>query len=123
MTTPFANIETTLWNTLKQQHGNPTAVYRRGAESRLVSLVPETARPDSFGFDDQTITTTSRVFKVGKADLDGWLPQHGDTLEYDDGNGVKIYTVKKTRNAGNTFFQDVGNYDVMIRIHVTNYRG
>ena len=115
--------EEMLWRSLKQHHGNPTAVYRRGSESRLVQIVPEVARPDSFGFDDQTITTTSRIFKVEKADLNGWLPKHGDTLEYDDGSGSKTYTVQKTSNAAGTFYQDVGNFGILIRIHVMEYRG
>ena len=78
--------------------------------------VPEMATPDSFG-EEYTLTTTSRVFKLGKAELEGWLPQNGDTLEY----GGKTYTVKKT-GASNTFYQDVGNFGVMIRIFVTEYR-
>ena len=113
----FETIDQMLWRTLKQMHGNLTAVYRRGEESRTVHVVPETARPDSFGIEDQAFTATSRVFKVEKADLDDWLPKHGDTLEYDG----KTYTVKKTSEA-NTFYQDIGNSKVMIRIIVAEPR-
>ena len=111
-----ANHEQMFWDTTKRQHGMRTAIYRRGTESRLVYAVPEMATPDSFG-DEYTLTTTSRVFKLGKAELEGWLPQSGDTLEY----GGKTYIVKKT-GASNTFYQDVGNFGVMIRIFVTEYR-
>jgi hypothetical protein len=117
-TNAFSNMEEMLWASLKRSSGNQTAVYRRGPESRLVYVVPETAKADSFGYDDLTLTTTSRIFKVGKADLAGWLPEHGDTLDYNN----TVYTVKNTSNANNTFYQDVGNHGVMIRIIVTEYR-
>jgi hypothetical protein len=111
------NIESILWETFKRSHGYPTAVYRRGTESLLISIVPESPQPDSFDFEGQPLTSTSRIFKTGKADLNGWLPKAGDTLTYND----KTYIVKKT-GASNTFFQDVGNFGVMIRIIVTEYR-
>ena len=113
----FKNIEEILWRTLKHQHGNPTAIYRRGEESRLIFIVPETAKPDSFGFENQLLTTRSRGYKTCLADLLGWLPQHGDTLEFDG----KTYTVQKTSNDSGTFYQEVGNYNIMIRIHVKEY--
>jgi predicted small secreted protein len=90
-----------------------------------VNIVPETAQPDSFGFDNSVLTSTSKIFKVGKADLLGWLPQSGDKLELIPKRGQKqgkIYTVQKTGIA-NTHFSDVGCYDVMIRILVKEYRG
>ena len=116
-TNAFQNLEKMLWATQKQMSGNQTAVYRRGDESRLIYVVPETATPDSFKYEDMSLTTTSRIFKVGKADLAGWLPKDGDTLTY---NG-KTYTVLKT-GVSKTFYLDIGNYGVMIRIFVTEYR-
>jgi hypothetical protein len=114
----FSNSEEMLWKSMRQTSGNQTAIYRRGDEFRLVNVVPETARPDSFGFEGITLTTTSRIFKVGKADLAGWLPKHGDTLEYD---GI-VYCVEVT-GVANTFYLDVGSHGVMIRILVSEGRG
>ena len=114
----FDNAEEMLWSTLKRATGNQTAIYRRGDDSRLVYIVPETARPDSFGYDDHVLTTRSRIFKIGLSDLDKLFPpQHGDTLEYNE----KIYEVKMTSNADGTFYQNVGSGLVMVRIHVTEY--
>jgi hypothetical protein len=108
-----------LWESMKRQTGNQTAVYRRGDEVRLVCIVPESPNSDSFGFaDGGRLTTTSRVFKIGKADLLGWLPKEGDTLEYAE----KVYEVGQT-GASDTFYQDIGNHGVMMRIFVMEYRG
>jgi len=46
-----------------------------------------------------------------------WLPQSGDTLEWND----KIYTVRKFGSG--VFYQDTGNYEIVMRIFVTVYRG
>jgi hypothetical protein len=117
-TNALKKIEEQLWETAKRMTGNETAVYRRGGETRLIFVVPETPKPDSFAFEDWSMSTTSRVFKIGKADLGGWLPKDGDTLTY----GEKTYTVEKT-GTSKTFFQDIGNYEVMMQIFVTEYRG
>ena len=118
----FDNAEQMLWSSMKQASGNQVAVYRRGSESRLVCVVPETARSDPFGYDERVLSTTSRLFKIGRSDLADWFPpEDGDTLEYNDGKGTKIYEVKLTGNAGGTFFQNVGSGMVMVRIHVTEY--
>ena len=113
------------WETLKKATGNQTAVYRRGEETRVVSIVPESPNADSFGFaEGSRLTTTSRVFKIGKTDLLGWLPKDGDTLTYRDPrtDHETIYTFRKTP-ASDTFFQDIGVHGVMMRIFVTEYRG
>jgi len=114
---PFENYEKMWWATTKQHTGYQTALYHRGGQTKQIRLIPETARPDSFGFDDHTITSTSRIFKVEKIDLGDWLPQNGDTLTYNE----KTYVVKQTSNA-NTFYQPVGNHEIMIRIVVMEYR-
>jgi len=117
-TNSLKNIEQMLWETMKRMHGNQTAVYRRGGEEVLIHVVPHKPLPDSFGFGEQTLTTTSRVFRIGKADLNGWLPQDGDTLTFEE----KTYTVRKTQ-VSKTMFEDVGSYGVMMLIFVTEYRG
>ncbi|MCL2710767.1 MAG: hypothetical protein FWE95_07790 [Planctomycetaceae bacterium] len=112
------NAEEMLWESQKSATGCQTAVYRRGKESRLVYIVPESPNADSFGFaDGGRLTTTSRVFKIQKADLLGWLPQDGDTLDYQE----KTYNISKTA-ASDTFYQDIGNKDIMLRIFVMEYR-
>ena len=117
-TNPHENIERMQWETMKQHTDNQTAIYRRGDETRLVSIVPESPNADSFGFTDSgKLTTTTRIFKIAKADLLGWLPKEGDTLTYQD----KTYTFRKT--AADSFYQDLGNHGVMMRIFVTEYRG
>jgi hypothetical protein len=126
---PFECHERTLWKTLRQATGNQIALYRRGEESRIVCVVPETAQPASFDlYEDEnnkiTLTTTSRIFKLCKADLGGWLPKHGDTLEYAENPGeqAKIYKVQMT-GGPHTYYLDVGNHGVMIRILVDIERG
>ena len=115
---PFENQEKMWWETAKQRTGNQTAVYQRGELTKQVRIVPEMPRPDSFGFENQTLTTTSRIFKVEKADLEDWLPQSGDTLTYNE----TVYSIEQT-GAANTFYQNVGTYGVIIRIIVMEYRG
>ena len=111
------NSETMLWETLKRQSGNQTAIYRRGAETRLVRVVPENPRLESFDNDGHTRTITNRAFKIQKNDMLGWLPKSGDTLEWNEKN----YPVHMF--GANVFYQDVGNYNVMLQIFVTEYRG
>jgi hypothetical protein len=108
---------------MQQSTGNQIANYRRGNESRLVCVVPETAKSDAFGYDERVVLSTlSRYFKIGVADLGDWFPpQDGDTLEYDDGKSAKIYEVKRTGNADGAFFQTVGSGTVMVRIHAMEY--
>jgi len=116
-TNAFKNIELMLWETMKRAHGNQTAVYRRGEEEMLIHVVPHKPQPDSFGFEEQTLTTTSRVFRIAKADLAGSLPKDDDTLTFDG----KVYAVRKTQ-VSKTMFEDVGSYGVMMLIFVTEYR-
>ena len=114
----FANAEEMRWHLFKEHNGNQTAIYRRGDESRLIHVIPESRKPDSFGFEGQPVAITSRTFKVQKSDLLGWLPEHGDILEWNE----KIYTVEMT-GASPMLYQDIGSYDVVMRIFVTEYRG
>ena len=116
-TNAFKNAEQMIWETVKRMSGNQTAVYRRGEETRLLFVVPETPNPDSFPFENQSLATTIRIFKTGKTDLHGWLPKDGDTLTYQD----KTYVFKKT-GATPSFYQDIGNYGVMIRLFLQEYR-
>jgi hypothetical protein len=109
--------EKMFWKSAWLGNGNLTAVYKRGTEEREVRIVPETAKTDAFEAAGHTFTTTSRLFKIEKADLQGWLPKHGDTLTCQD----KTYIVKKTRES-ETLFLDVGNHGVVIRIFVSEYR-
>ena len=109
----FANAGEMIWHHLKQRSGNQIAIYRRGGETRLVHVVPESGKPTSFAFEGQPMTTTLRTFKVQKADLLGWLPEHGDTLEWNE----KTYHVRM-HEASNTFYEDISSYDVVMRIFV-----
>ena len=115
-TNHYENMERTLWETSKQQTGNQTAVYRRGNESRLISVVPENPKPADFDIEDHSLNITVRAFKLEKADMLGWLPKSGDTLEWNE----KTYTVRKFGSG--VFYQDVGNYNVVLWIFVTEYR-
>ena len=117
-TNEFKKKEVILWEASKRMHGNQTAIYRRGEESRLIAVVPENRKPESFDFEGQPMSTTLRTFKVQKADLLGWLPEHGDILEWNE----KIYTVEMT-GASPMLYQDIGSYDVVMRIFVTEYTG
>ena len=98
---------------MKQHTDNQTALYRRGDETRLVRIVPENAQPESFEVEGHTRNIIMRAFKVEKADMLGWLPQSGDTLEWSD----KIYTVRKFGTG--VFHLDVGNSNIVMRIFVT----
>ena len=114
----FNNHETMLWESMKRSTGYQTAIYQRGDESRTVSIVPESPNTNAFGFTESgKLTTTTRIFKIAKADLLGWLPKAGDTLTYQD----KTYTFSKT--AADSLYQDIGTHGVMIQIFVTDYRG
>jgi len=114
----FNNSERTLWESQKRATGDQTAVYRRGEETRLIRIAPESPNAEAFGFaEGGRLATTVRVFKIEKADLNGWLPQAGDTLDYQE----KIYTFRK--GAADSFYQDLGNHNVMMRIFVSEYRG
>ncbi|MCL2710280.1 MAG: hypothetical protein FWE95_05315 [Planctomycetaceae bacterium] len=117
-TNEFKRMEQRVWEASKHQSGNQTAMYRRGSESRRVNVVPENAKPESFDIEGgHSLAVTIRAFKIEKADMLGWLPQSGDTLEWD----TKTYTVRKFGSG--VFYQDVGNYEIVIRIFFTEYRG
>ena len=73
-------------------------------------------KPEDFNYEDQSLNITVRTFKVEKADMLDWLPESGDTLEWNN----EVYTVRKYGTG--TFYQDIGNYNVVIRIFVTDYR-
>ena len=118
----FRKAEEIRWKLLKQSSGNQTGMYRRGEESRLIAVVPESPNPRDFDYEDQALNITVRAFKVEKSCLLGWLPKSGDTLEWNE----QTYTVRKfgVRKFGSgVFYQDVGNYNVVLRIFVTEYRG
>ena len=109
----FENMERMSWELSRDRTGNQVAIYRRGNESRLIAVIPERPNPASFDFEGQAMTATIRTFKAQKADLDGWLPEEGDTLEYDE----KTYIFRKTSGL-KTFYENVGSYDVVMRIFV-----
>jgi len=112
----FGKMERLLWENSKQQTGYQTAVYRRGDESRLIRVVPENPKPEDIDMENHSGNITIRAFKVEKADMLGWLPKHDDTLEWNK----KIYTIR--RFGPGVFYRDVGNYNVVLRIYVTEYR-
>jgi hypothetical protein len=120
MTNLFSQAEQTLWNTIHKAAGSPTAVYRvqnseppsePQPEGCEIKVVPETPQPDGFAFEDFRLYKTSRVFKVGKLELNGLLPKEGDTLTYND----TVYTVKRTQSG--PCYEEIGNYNVMLRVH------
>ena len=118
----FANAEWTIWNTIKNVSGNQTAVYKKQNSNieTTVFVVPETPQPDGFAFEDFKLYKTSRVFKVGKLELNGMIPKEGDTLTYIYNEAETMYTVKKTQ-AG-PCYEDIGNYNVMLRLYCSVYR-
>jgi hypothetical protein len=115
-TNHFAKAERLIWSTMKHAHGNQIAIYRQGDESRLLFVVPEAPKPDGFAFEDHQMYKTIRLFRCGKADLFGLIPKAGDTFIH---NNI-TYTVCKT--PGGPCYQDIGNYNVMVRIAVDIYR-
>ena len=112
----FAKMERIVWENSKRYTGHQTALYRRGKETRLLRVVPENPKPEDFDFENHTLNVTLRAFKVEKSDLLGWLPQDGDQLKWKG----KIYTLH--RFGTGVFYQDAGNYNVVLRIYVTDYR-
>jgi len=112
-TNHYRNAAIERWEIQKRVTGNQTALYRRGNETRLIAVVPEKAKPDSFEFEEHARTSTIRTFKIQKSDLLGWLPKENDTLEHEG----KTYICRKTGTL-KTFYQDIGNDNIIIRIYV-----
>jgi signal peptidase I len=91
-------------------------VYRHGETEITVNIVPAQPAPDSLGFEDFHLYKTIRIFIVGRAELNGVIPKEGDTITYNN----TIYTVKKTPNT--PCYENIGNYEVMLRIYTSIYR-
>jgi hypothetical protein len=107
----WENGEFIIWKTLLQNSGSQTGVFRHGIHELTVHLIPENPKPEGFAFEDFRLYKTSRIFRLAKADLNGITPKEGDTLTYND----TIYKVKKTLQG--PCYEDIGNYNVTLRIH------
>ena len=118
----FADAEQMLWNSIRRAAGNQTALYKpkNSDIETTIYVVPETPQPDGFAFEDFRLYKTSRVFKVGKLELNGIIPKEGDLLTYIC-NGVETnFTVKRTQSG--PCYEDIGSYHVMLRLHCSIYR-
>jgi hypothetical protein len=113
----FGNAEQFLWDSIWTAAGKQTAVYHYDNIEATLKVVPNTPQPDGFGFEDFTLYKTSRLFVVGKAELNGRIPKEGDTLNY---NNI-VHLIKRT-TAGPAY-EDRGNYGVMLNLHVSLLRG
>ncbi|GHT26802.1 hypothetical protein FACS18942_04920 [Planctomycetales bacterium] len=113
----FGNAEQILWNSIWTAAGKQTAVYHYANINVTLKVVPNTPQPDGFGFQDFTLYKTSRIFVIGIAELNGRIPKEGDTLTY---NNITHY-VKPTIQG--PAYEDRGNYNVMLNLHVSLLRG
>jgi len=124
----LAHCERMFWNALVQVSGNQTALYRRVDPEtnvilfeRIISVIPEQPAPDAFAFEDCILYKTGRVYKIGQEELEGRLPQEGDTLTFKSGDTKTIYTVSRSGNGH--CYEELGNYGIVLRVYVTGPRG
>jgi hypothetical protein len=107
----LAESERMFWQCLP---GKQTALYqRRNARKKFtVHVMPETPKPETFGFDDCTLYKTCRVLKIGLAEFGTFRPQVGDILIYDG----KKHEVQNTIDG--PCYVELGNYGIMLRVNV-----
>ncbi|MDR3233761.1 MAG: hypothetical protein LBT46_08895 [Planctomycetaceae bacterium] len=107
----WESAEHTIWQMLLQNSGSQTGIFKHGIHELTVHLIPEQPKPDGFGWEDFHLYKTGRIFRIAKTDLHGITPKEGDTLLYNE----KLYTIKKTANG--PCYEDIGNYNVTLRLH------